>query len=416
MGGQSGRLETILSNEAKEFSSCFYLICLQDFAVMIEKSLHVSLEEFGLSRYEARAYLAMVKRGSVSASELAYYADIPRSKVYPILSKLETKGLAVISGRNPIECKAMAPEDAFDDIIQDQINKVNAMNALLSDLKKVSEEGKREHGTEEGRYVQLSADSVLSRLRTMIGGARSSIRIIADQSGMSLLSECREDVLGRLRGGIDVRMIVPLEAVGSDSFKAVPRGIDLRASESAHNCIIFDDVEMFMIDSDTGRGSVFTAAGVPVACQDRVFLQMWEAATGVESLLDLKRADAQEILRAVRLVGGDSLPHVLGSGADGGRRLLNMLESGGIRLRSRTLAGVVYTVDAILHMTCSGGASLDAKSSTITVESGSEGSDILAWVAILDEYLHGRDCKTRIVHRDGTRTYIKIDSAQSSGI
>ena len=46
-----------------------------------------SLEEFGLSKYEARAYLTMIGRGSLAASEIAYYANLPRTKVYPTLKK-----------------------------------------------------------------------------------------------------------------------------------------------------------------------------------------------------------------------------------------------------------------------------------------------------------------------------------------
>jgi sugar-specific transcriptional regulator TrmB len=51
----------------------------------------IGLEEFCLSRYEAQAYVTMIVRGSLSASEIAYYSDLPRTKVYPILKKLAKK-------------------------------------------------------------------------------------------------------------------------------------------------------------------------------------------------------------------------------------------------------------------------------------------------------------------------------------
>src|SRR5215203_1008582 len=41
-----------------------------------------NLEEFGLSQYEARAYLTMIGKGSLSASEIAYYSHLPRTKIY----------------------------------------------------------------------------------------------------------------------------------------------------------------------------------------------------------------------------------------------------------------------------------------------------------------------------------------------
>ena len=48
-----------------------------------EQVLTVSLEEFGLSKYESQAYVALISKGTISASELAYYSEIPRTKIYP---------------------------------------------------------------------------------------------------------------------------------------------------------------------------------------------------------------------------------------------------------------------------------------------------------------------------------------------
>jgi len=100
-----------------------------------EHALTVSLEEFGLSKYEACAYVTLISKGTISASELAYYSEIPRTKVYPVLLKLKNKKLAMISKSKPIMCTAIAPEDAFDEIVHEQINKVNAMNSLVTELK-----------------------------------------------------------------------------------------------------------------------------------------------------------------------------------------------------------------------------------------------------------------------------------------
>jgi len=46
-----------------------------------EHVLTVSLEDSGLSKYEAQAYVALIARGTISAIELAYYSEIPRTKI-----------------------------------------------------------------------------------------------------------------------------------------------------------------------------------------------------------------------------------------------------------------------------------------------------------------------------------------------
>src|SRR3712207_5372027 len=84
-----------------------------------------SLEEFGLSKYEARAYLTMIGKGSLAVSEIAYYANLPRTKVYQTVKKLEKKKLAVISKHKPLICSAIPPEEAFAEIVNLQIGRAS---------------------------------------------------------------------------------------------------------------------------------------------------------------------------------------------------------------------------------------------------------------------------------------------------
>ncbi len=179
-----------------------------------EHSITVSLEEFGLSSYEARAYVTMITKGTISASEVAYYAELPRTKVYPVLLKLEKKKLAIISKSKPIMCTAIAPEDAFDEIIHEQIDKVNAMNSLVTNLKKVSEDTKKSLGSEEKRYFHLNANNVLNQIRQMIEGSKTSIHIMADPWGLNLLAECKEQIIGVLRRDLDVKIITAPSQIG----------------------------------------------------------------------------------------------------------------------------------------------------------------------------------------------------------
>ena len=50
------------------------------------------LREIGFSEYEARAYLALVRRGPQTGYELARHSRIPRPNVYGVLQRLEDRG------------------------------------------------------------------------------------------------------------------------------------------------------------------------------------------------------------------------------------------------------------------------------------------------------------------------------------
>lgn len=382
-----------------------------------EHALTVSLEEFGLSNYEARAYVTLVAKGTISASELAYYSELPRTKVYPILLKLEKKKLAIISKSKPRMCTAIAPVDAFDDIIQEQINKVNAMNTLVTNLKKMSEDSKKSRGAVEKRYFDLSANAVLSQLRTMVEGSKSRIYIMVDQWGLGLLTECKDQMLTVLRRDLEVKIIIPPSLLGSESIKAIPDGAKIRISDIIQNCLIFDETELMLIDSNNGKGAIFSSTEILGVNQMKVFSHVWKNSMKIDSLYDMTKSEAQEVYRIIRLVNEDALGHILNASLVSKNHdidMLEFLEKNGINLRSKSLEELITIIDSSLQMVCSGRADLEPGTKNITIESRMNSGHSLAWAAIITGYLQKQGHRPRLVYQNqahkGEKVHIKINS------
>ena len=382
-----------------------------------ENALTVSLEEFGLSKYEAQAYVALISKGTISASELAYYSDLPRTKVYPILLKLEKKKLAIISKSKPILCTAIAPEDAFDDIVQDQINKVNAMNTLVSNLKKVSEESKKSRGAEEKRYFNLSANAVLNRLKIMIESSKSSIHIIVDPGCLVLLAECKEQLLSVLRRDLELKIIIAPSSIGSESIKSIPDGAKIRISDIIQNCFVFDQTELMLIDGDDGKGATFSSTEILSANQMKVFSHVWKNALKIDSLSDMTKADAQEVYRIIRIINESALGHVLNATFVSKIHeidMLKFLEKNGINLKSKSLQEIIDIVDCSLQTICCGRADFEKGTKNITIQSKMNSGHSLPWAAIVMAYLQKHGYKPRLVYQNhsqsGEKVHIKIAS------
>jgi len=380
-----------------------------------ENALTVSLEEFGLSKYEAQAYVSLISRGTISASELAYYSDLPRTKVYPTLLKLEKKKLAIISKSKPIMCTAIAPEDAFDSIIHEQINKVNAMNSLVSNLKKASEESRKARGSEEKRYFHLNANNVLEQLKIMIEGSKSSINIMTDQWGLGLLAECKEQINSVIRRSLDVKLLVPSLQIGSESFRAIPDGVKIRVSDTIQNSFIFDETEVLIVNSDNGKGAIFSSTDILGISQTKAFVSIWKNAMKTESLADMTKTEAQEIYKIIRTVNEEGLQHILNTAIVSKKpeyEMLKLLEKNGMNLKTKTLDEIIEITDAVLQIMCSGHVNFDANTKNITIESKLNSGHSLPWVSILDECLQKQGYKTRLIYQNqsnkGERVHIKI--------
>ena len=380
-----------------------------------EHALTVSLEEFGLSKYEAQAYVALIAKGTISASELAYYSEIPRTKIYPTLLKIENKKLAIISKSKPIMCTAIAPEDAFDGIIHEQINKVNAMNTLVSNLKKASEESRKSRGSEEKRYFHISANNVLSQLQTMIEGSKSSIKIMVDQWGFGLLAECKEQLVSVLRRNLDVKVLVLPAQICSEPYRAIPDGVEIRASDITQNCFIFDETELLMVNNENGKGAIFSSTDILGVNQEKVFSHIWKNATKTKALADMTKTEAQEIYKIIKTVNETGLTHILNSTMFSKKPefdLFKLLEKNGVSLKSKSLDDVIEIMDAVLQITCSGHVNFEANTKNITVESKLNSGHSLPWVSILDGCLQKQGYKTRTVFQNnsskGEKVHIKI--------
>ncbi|EGP94015.1 Transcriptional regulator, TrmB [Nitrosarchaeum koreense MY1] len=380
-----------------------------------EQALTVSLEEFGLSKYEAQAYVALISKGTISASELAYYSDLPRTKIYPTLLKLESKKLVIISKSKPIMCTATAPEDAFDSVIHEQINKVNAMNALISNLKKASEESRKSRGSEEKRYVHISANNVLEQLRMMVDGSKSSINIMVDQWGLGLLAECKEQLLSVLRRNLEVKLLLPSTQIGSESYRAIPNEVKIRSSDIIQNCFVFDETEVLMIDDENGKGAIFSSTEVLGTNQNRIFADIWRNSVKTDALADMTKNEAQEVYKIIRIINENGLTYILNSimiSKKPDLDMLKLLEKNGIHLKNKSLDEIIEIMDAALQIMCSGHVNFDANTKNITIESKLNSGHSLPWAYVLDGCLQKQGFKTRTVYQNnqtkGEKVTIKI--------
>jgi sugar-specific transcriptional regulator TrmB len=72
------------------------------------------LRKIGLNKYEKDAYLALVRKGSMGAYNLAKVAGVPYGRIYDALEGLKLKGFVEVVPGKPKIFKAVDPESAFE--------------------------------------------------------------------------------------------------------------------------------------------------------------------------------------------------------------------------------------------------------------------------------------------------------------
>lgn len=95
------------------------------------------IQYFDLGEYEIDAYLAVLRYGTLTASEVSERSDVPQPRVYDTVRALADDGLVELQETRPIRVVAVDPREAFAEV-QEELDK------LVDDLTETYTEPARE--------------------------------------------------------------------------------------------------------------------------------------------------------------------------------------------------------------------------------------------------------------------------------
>ena len=362
-----------------------------------------SLEEFGLSKYEARAYLTMIGKGSLAVSEIAYYANLPRTKVYQTVKKLEKKKLAVTSKHKPLICSAIPPEEAFAEIVNLHDRRVKNMRKTVDSLQKISDESQRPRGSEERRYLILDANSTLERISTLIAESRSSVTATLDPWGLRLLSQSKTSVIRALGAGVQLRVILSSQCIGNENVLQLPDGIELRTSEVVSNVIIIDSTYLVSIDSSNGKAAFFASTDSFAMLQAKNFEEAWSRASEMKYLLEMQPEAAAKAVELIRIVENGLAAKMLEyaiSRLDMPAELVQVIdEKYGLNISGMSPSEMMDLIDSALKISCLGGLKHDRNNNMVSLQSKSDSKQVLPWALVLASYFKSTGNEPRIVQQ-----------------
>jgi len=118
------------------------------------------LVELGLTSYEAKAYLALMRRGSTVSADVARLAGIPRQRIYDVLASLGHKGLASQRPGSPTKYAGVAPEFAIERLLLIRREELDALERssreMIESLGAAFAEGQKERDPMD--YIEVLRD------------------------------------------------------------------------------------------------------------------------------------------------------------------------------------------------------------------------------------------------------------------
>ncbi|NHI91646.1 MAG: TrmB family transcriptional regulator [Candidatus Lokiarchaeota archaeon] len=172
------------------------------------------LEIFGLSSYEARAYISLLT-GVKIAKEIVKESNIPTGRVYDILGSLEDKGLIERQDSRPKKYSAKPPKVALKNLITKKEEDFQSLKEKAPILEKKLSQLKRPNASEElfWSIALFSEDNAIARLVEKIKEAETELLMCADMSCYSTDStleflEPDRIVNSLLDRGVDIKILI----------------------------------------------------------------------------------------------------------------------------------------------------------------------------------------------------------------
>ncbi len=96
------------------------------------------LEQMGLTQYESKIYLTLLKEGSSTGRQVSKNSDVPQGKTYEILKNLITKGFVAEKKNKIKQFSAINPETAVKRYCTQKINNIaDLQQNLIFELKRL---------------------------------------------------------------------------------------------------------------------------------------------------------------------------------------------------------------------------------------------------------------------------------------
>lgn len=170
--------------------------------MLLDEKVLSTLQRMGLTYYGSKAYAALVAMGPASPGDIAKEADIPRSKIYEVLKRLEEEGWVKVERGRPLTYKPKRPKEAIEERKALLFSDVEYASAELSSIY-------AKHIDKESPKVWLirGMDNISERIADMMARAKHDIVLLGALYSTGEIERIKKQMERSRKKGVNIRII-----------------------------------------------------------------------------------------------------------------------------------------------------------------------------------------------------------------
>jgi len=288
--------KTLRIDRHSSASSELELLQPSPIAPTIDKEEIRVLQLLGLTLYEAKAYLGLVRNGPLGGTELAFHSHVPRTKLYGTLRLLERKGLVRLTPSIPETFAAASPLTVLNAKAREIADQAAS---VLEVVQKLAEEHAIKANGTHGLELPTEANElwhidgrrhIYESVGKMLRRAVKSISYYATPAGLVRAYKAHADYLEKVgKRGVAVRVLAQTSKdihLVTEELAAVVK-IRRTTKPLAANFVCIDGQELVVIqnspnDFDVDRGAdraAWTTNKLLVGLYENLFERVWESSS-----------------------------------------------------------------------------------------------------------------------------------------
>lgn len=214
-----------------------------------------ALEGLGLTGSEVKAYVVLLKGGSMTANDVSREARIPYSKVYGALESLHRKGWVEEQKGRPILYTAKPPDTALEELrSRKETERMEKEQLALEELMRIYvSRGEQE---KPDIWIMKGTNEILSRVKNLLLNCRAEL-LVALPPQLAPFTERLEPLLATLKEKGVKSMILTSTEFSEDGVAALARYAEVGTRKTMYGGgLISDSREVILLLGGGEQGTV----------------------------------------------------------------------------------------------------------------------------------------------------------------
>jgi HTH-type transcriptional regulator, sugar sensing transcriptional regulator len=221
----------------------------------VSERAETAMEELGLTGSEVKAYVSLLRGGTMTANDVSREGRIPYSKVYDALESLHAKGWVEVQKGRPIMYTARPPDTALDELRsrKDTERKEKEGIALEELMRIYVSRGEQE---KPDIWIMRGYNEIISRVKNLLLNCRTEL-LVALPSQLLPFIDRIEPLLAALKEKGVKTLILTSPEIPTDAMLGLGRFAEVRTRKTMYGGgLVSDSREVVLLLGGGDQGSL----------------------------------------------------------------------------------------------------------------------------------------------------------------